>query len=68
MLNTLKVLNVLSLKLEARISSLFFLMLQENEIENPDICNSQEDYVPDQKECNKVKFYILNVYLIFRWY
>nr|AII78788.1 chitinase [Cnaphalocrocis medinalis] len=25
----------------------------ENEIENPDICNSEEDYVPDKKQCDK---------------
>nr|WPY04218.1 chitinase type 5 [Clostera anastomosis] len=25
----------------------------ENEIENPDICNSQEDYIADKKKCDK---------------
>lgn len=31
-------------------------ILQENEIENPDICNSEEDYVPDKKQCDKVNY------------
>nr|ASM94206.1 chitinase 1 [Conogethes punctiferalis] len=26
---------------------------EENEIENPDICNSEEDYIPDKTHCEK---------------